>query len=157
MDLTTKWLSRSHCLEIFSCLEKIRLSSFCRNMFLSSPSCFFYRSKKVFLKKSHSQKLFSWRKTKLLSPLDFCSIFMLSRNSFLFFSCTFIFFACSFFSGVCFSKQKKVKQISFEKIWVFFSKHFLLNFFWGRNIFWSKKGMCSKLIIRIFLKKKNLS
>ena len=88
-----------------------------KNVFLSSPSCVFYRSKKAFLKKSHSKKLFSWRKTKLLlSPLDFCSIFILSKNYFLFFSCPLFFLRLScylffllflfVFSGVCFSKQK---------------------------------------------------
>ena len=142
---------------LFVFRKKPSLQPLQKNVFLSSPSCVFYRSKKVFLKKSHSKKLFSWRKTKLLlSPLDFGSIFILSKNSFLFFSCPF-FFACSFFSGVCFSKQKKVKQISFEKIWVFFfSKHFLLNFFWGRNIFWSKKECAQKLSFEFSSKKISL-
>ena len=141
-----------------------------KNVFLSSPSCVFYRSKKVFLKKSHSKKLFSWRKTKLLlSPLDFCSIFILSKNSCLFFSCPlFIFLRLScylffllflfVFSGVCFSKQKKVKQISFEKIWdFFFFQTFSFElFFRGGNIhILIQKRMCSKIIIRICFKKKS--
>ena len=106
---------------------------------------------KKFSWKNLSKKLFSWRKTKLLlSPLDFCSIFILSKNSFLFFS-VLLFFQLScylffllfliVFSGVCFSKQKNGVKKSFEKHIGFF-QHFLLNlFFGGGNIFWSQESV----------------
>ena len=156
MDLKTKWLSRSHCLEIFSCLEKIRLSSFCRKMILSSPSCVFLSFKKSFLEKISFEKMFSWRKTKLLlSPLDFCSIFILSKNSFLFFRCPLFFLRLScylffllfliVFSGVCFSKQKMVLKNVFRETYRFFSNTFFWTFFGRSNIDWSKKECVQKL------------
>ena len=137
-----------------------------KNVFLSSPSCVFYRSKKAFLKKYHSKKLFSWRKTKLLlSPLDFApSLFwaktLVYFSVVLYFFCvcrviSFFFFFCSFFSGVCFSKQKKVKQISFEKIWGFFFQTFSFELFRGRNIFSSKKECVQKLSFEFSSKKKS--
>ena len=50
--------------------------------------------KKSFLEKISFEKIVFLKKTKLLlSPLDFCSMFILSKNSFLFFSCPLFFFA----------------------------------------------------------------
>ena len=107
-----------------------------KNVFLSSPSCVFYRSKKVFLKKSHSKKLFSWRKNffyliLIFAPSLFWAKTLVYFSVVLFFlrlSCYLFFLLFLFvFSGVCFSKQKKVKQISFEKIWGFFFQN---TFFW---------------------------
>ena len=163
-----KWLSRSHCLEIFSCLEKIRLSSICRKMFLSSPSCVFRRSKNVFLKKSHSKKLFSWRKQNffylllIFAPsLFWAKTLFYFSVSFYFFNCraiSFFFFFWSFFSGVCFSEQKNGVKKSFEKHIGFFPNIFFGTFFWRREHILIPKRMCSKIIIRIFLflKKKSL-
>ena len=123
--------------------KKFVSPAFAEKCFLSSPSCVFHRSKKVFLKKSHLKKLFSWRKTKLLlSPRDFCSIFIFSKKLFSIFQLSFYFFAfvvlslfSSFFDRfflVSVFPNKKVLKRSFEKH-IGFSQHFLLNFFWRRE------------------------
>ena len=108
--------------------------AFCRKMYLSSLSCVFYCSK-VFLKKSHAKNCLLEEKQKLLlSPLDFCSSFILSKNSFLFFSCPFIFLRLScylffllfliVFSGICFSQKKMLLKNLCRETFRFFSNIF---------------------------------
>ena len=89
---------------------------------------------KKFLEKISFEKIVFLKKTKLLlSPLDFCSIFILSKNSFLFFSVLlffqlscylfFLLFLIVFFWCLFFQTKNGVKK-SFEKHLGFFSNIF---------------------------------
>ena len=151
MALTTKWLSGSHCLEIFSCLENPSLQPFKKNVFLSSPSCVFHRSKKVFLKKSHSKNCFlEENKTSFYISSWFLLQLYFEQKLFLFFNCPLIFLRLScylfflfllvFFWCLFFQMNNRVKKISFEKHIGFVSNIFFWTCFGGGNIFWSKNN-----------------
>ena len=162
-------MSRSHCLEIFSCLENPSLQLFRKMYFIISFLCLL--SFESFLEKISFEKMVFLKKTKLLlSPLDFCSIFFLRAKTLFYFSivllifcvCVFLFFLFLFgfflvffdlFCWICPNKNL-LKKISFENILVFTQKKCLLNLFWRREHILIRKRMCSNVIIRIFLKKK---
>ena len=120
-----------------------------KNVFLSFPSCVFYRSKKVFLKKCFLEEktsfISSWFLLHLYFEQKLWSIFQLSFF-FAFVVLSLFFFFCSFFLVSVFPNKKRLNKFLSRKFEGFFySKHFLLNFFWGRNIFWSKKECVQQL------------
>ena len=141
-------------------------------MFLSSPSCVFYLPKKDYLKKSHSKKLFSWRKQNFIylllsfAPSFFreqklFSIFQLSFYFFLRLLCFSLSFSVRFFQvSLIFCEFVQTKNLFFLKnlfreIYRFFKSIFFSTFFWRReHILMQKK--CSKIFIRIFKKKSPL-
>ena len=110
--------------------KNIRLSSFLRKMFFYHPLLVSLIVRKFSWKKSHSKKLFSWRKQNFfLSPLDFCSIFFFERAKTLFYfsivllifcvCCVFLFFFfCLIFLvsfiifSICPNKNHQKKKIS---------------------------------------------
>ena len=137
-----------------------------KNVFIFSFLCL-SSFKKRFLEKISFEKIVFLKKTKLLlSPLDFCSIFILSKNSFLFFSVLlffqlscylfFLLFLIVFFWCLFFRTKNGVKK-SFEKHIGFFPNIFFGTFFWRREHILIPKRMCSKIIIRIFLFLKKIS
>ena len=169
---TQKWISQQNdCpdLIVWKSLrveEKIRLSSFCRKMFLPSPSCVFHRSKKVFLKnlirkivflkKNITSFISSWFLLRLYFEQKLFSIFQLSFYFFAFVVLSlFSSFSVRFFLVSVFPNKKSEKK-NLSRKFRFFFPTFSCEFFRGGNIFWSKKECVQKLSVEFFLKKISL-
>ena len=154
LDLKTKWLSRSHCLEIFSCLgKKPSLQPLQKNVFfIISFLCLLSFKKKFSWKNLIRKNCFLEEKQNFFYLLLILAPSLFWAKTLFYFSVVLFFFACSFFLVSVFPNKKRLNKFRSRKF-EFFFKTFSFKLFLRKEHILIQKRMCSKIIIRIFFKK----